>query len=257
MKAENALEKVSESLHNAEGEKTFEKREIKPIKHKLQCRKGAPAFTPEVERYIIAILYGPKWQVGEMEALPKEEHDRYVAAFNYASNNLAHEDRDRYLRKIDAILHTDTRHDLWELNHFLILKAIDNLTRECNRFPTKQELGKDTGLSRVTITKHLKEYYKSEKYAERQDEYLVMRENVLARLYKYASNGDTKAAKIFLDTTSIIEQKPKIQKQQNNFIQINGATITQEQIRQLPQEQQVKLFEVLQSASKGLISCEV
>ena len=110
-------------------------------------------------------------------------------------------------------MHPETRYDLCELNHFLIHKAIDSLTREYNRFPTKQELAKNILLIRVTITKHLKEYYKSEKYSERQDEYMVMRENVLVRLYKYASNGDTNAAKIFLDTTSTIKQKPRIQNQ--------------------------------------------
>jgi hypothetical protein len=81
-----------------------------------------------------------------------------------------------------------------------------------------------------------------------------MRENVLTGLYKYAGIRDIRAAKMSLDTTSIQEQKPRIPNQQNNFIQINGATITQEQIRQLPQELQVKIFAVLQSVNSGLIN---
>lgn len=263
MKAEKTENRVSESLHNCDSEKTlqtpqiFEKREVKPINHKLQLKKDAATLSPEEELYILNILYGPYWKAGELEALPKEERSKYVAALNKGLNYLCQDDRDRFIKKLTAILKTQTRHDLWEMNHFLILKAIDSLTRECNRFPSKQELSKDTGLSRVTITKHLKEYYKSEQYAEKQDEYGVMRENVLARLYKYASNGDTRAAKVFLDTTSIQEQKPRIQNQQNNFIQINGATITQEQIRQLPQEQQTKLFEVLQSVNSRIIKTDM
>jgi hypothetical protein len=39
----------------------------------------------------------------------------------------------------------------------------------------------------------------------------------------------------------------------HNFIQINGTAITQEQIKQLPQEQQVKLFEVLKLADSRLV----
>jgi hypothetical protein len=259
MKAENMKNRVSESLHNSDSEKTeqvpqpFEKREVKPINHKLQLKKDAATLNGEEELYIISILYGPGWKAGELDALPKEERSKYVAAINKGLNYLSHDDRDRFIGKLSAILQTQARQDLWEVNHFLILKAIDSLTREYNRFPSKQELAKDTGLSRVTITKHLREYYKSEKYAERQDEYLVMRENVLARLYKFASTGDTKAAKIFLDNTSMVEPKRSIQNQQNNFIQINGATITQEQIKLLPVDQQARLFEMLQSVSSTLV----
>ena len=166
-------------------------------------------------------------------------------------NYLSHDDRDRFIGKLSPILQAQARYDLWEVNHFPILKAIDTLTREYNRFPSKKELAKDTGLSRVTITKPLREYYKSEQYQNRQNEYIVMRENVLARLYKFASTGDTKAAKIFLYNTSMVEPKRSIQNQQNNFIQINGATITQEQIKLLPVDQQAKLFEMMQSVSSN------
>jgi hypothetical protein len=56
-----------------------------------------------------------------------------------------------------------------------------------------------------------------------------------------------KAAKIFLEASAPVEPRQKIKNQQNNIIQINGITITEEQIRQLPQEQQNILMELLNS----------
>jgi hypothetical protein len=89
--------------------------------------------------------------------------------------------------------------------------------------------------------------------SQKQDEYLVMLENVHARLYKYPSLGHTKAFKTFLDNPGKVEKKRSIRNQHNNFKLINGATITQEQIKQLPEAQRTKLFEVLQSVSTGLL----
>jgi hypothetical protein len=42
--------------------------------------------------------------------------------------------------------------------------------------------------------------------SQKQDEYLVMLENVHARLYKYPSLGHTKAFKTFLDNTGKVEK---------------------------------------------------
>ena len=52
-----------------------------------------------------------------------------------------------------------------------------------------------------------------------------------------------RAAKIFMDCTSVDTQQVK--NQQNNFIQINGVTITAEQLKTLPKEKQIQVKEII------------
>jgi hypothetical protein len=81
---------------------------------------------------------------------------------------------------------------------------------------------------------------------------VVIHENVLATHYRFSSNGDTKAAKIFLDNNSTREQKQNIRNPQNNFIQINRVTITQEQLQAFTTSATAKAFDVLKSVRIGL-----
>ena len=75
-----------------------------------------------------------------------------------------------------------------------------------------------------------------------------MRERVLAAAFKYASShGDMRAAKVFLDATANQQPAMKIENQQNNFVQINGITITQDQLSQLPEEKQLELQHIIGS----------
>jgi hypothetical protein len=49
-----------------------------------------------------------------------------------------------------------------------------------------------------------------------------------------------RAAKVFLDATANQQPAMKIENQQNNFVQINNLTITEEQINKLPEDNDCK-----------------
>ena len=53
-----------------------------------------------------------------------------------------------------------------------------------------------------------------------------------------------RAAKIFIDATSL-EANNAVQNQQNNFIQINGTVITEQDLKELPEDLLSQLHEIL------------
>ncbi len=54
-----------------------------------------------------------------------------------------------------------------------------------------------------------------------------------------------KAARLFFEATSDKRSESSIQNQQNNFVQVNNLTITEEQINKLPEDKQKQMKEIL------------
>lgn len=76
----------------------------------------------------------------------------------------------------------------------------------------------------------------------------ALESRVMAKVYSNAMDGDMTAAKLFLTVTGAIEQTPRTQtvhNTQNNFIQLNGNILSQNTIEQLPEAQQVKVWELI------------
>ncbi len=147
---------------------------------------------------------------------------------------LTFEDKDLFVKKMQKIINPDCKNKLWQHNHVDIICSITNLTRKYNRFPSRYEISIDSKLSMKTVNKHIKEYFNSKEYNSKKDDYIIMRERVLASAFNYSLEGDMRAAKVFLDATNQFTQPPAITNQQNNYIQINGTVITQEEIKKLP-----------------------
>ena len=79
-----------------------------------------------------------------------------------------------------------------------------------------------------------------------------MNSTMLARLYKFALKGDVGAAKLYFRVTGLLENKEasnnsQIQTQ-NNFIQINGRVLSQENIKHLNTEQLNNIETILKTA---------
>jgi hypothetical protein len=67
-----------------------------------------------------------------------------------------------------------------------------------------------------------------------------MSDKVLAKVYHFAVNGDTKAAKLYFDIVGSLGAQDAgntLIKSQNNYIQINGMVLSQENIKSLKPEQ--------------------
>ena len=153
------------------------------------------------------------------------------------------EDREQFFNNTEPILSTKSRNEIWERNHFCILNVISWQTIHQYQIPTVKDLAEETGLSRVTVIKHLKEYYESETFKQKENALRFLREKLLAKIYSFAYDGNMRAAKIFIEAT---EDKlfVTIKNQQNNYVQINGVMITEERIKNLPSDKLQKIEEI-------------
>lgn len=202
----------------------------------------------DLEKQAIAEMLSPDWQGWNKSSLPplndKNARDIVMRVINAALNSLAFNDRDEFLKRFDFLFDEEVKNNLWQENHRRILSAINNLTLSKGRFPSRVEISTETSLSQRTVNKHLKNYFGSNEYFAKREEMIMLRENVLASMFKEARSGDPRAAKVFLMATDQFTQPPII-KNQTNYIQINGLVITQEQLSQLPAEKLNEVHQIL------------
>jgi hypothetical protein len=125
------------------------------------------------------------------------------------------------------------KRERWYLNDELIKKCINDNILKYGILPTNSNIQTETGLSRVTINKHLKESGDSLYKTEELEKFKILNNLALGRIYKIGvNNNDAKALKLFIDLTG--ESKKTVIN--NNYIQINNTRIDSLLIDQLPVE---------------------
>jgi hypothetical protein len=199
-----------------------------------------------VEDLLKQIIQRPSLTIDQIFELSEEEKGKIKTVLTAGYLTLAGDDRDIFLEKTDEIISKGSRNEIWERNHWCILNVISWQTIHQRQIPSVKSIAEETGLSRVTVAKHLKEYYDSETYKEKESAYKFLREKLLTRIYSYAYDGNMKAAKIFMDATTDSKSHLTINNQENNFIQINGLTITQAAIKNLSPEKLQKLQDIIE-----------
>ncbi|MBL0152062.1 MAG: hypothetical protein IPP93_00670 [Chitinophagaceae bacterium] len=202
----------------------------------------------EIESLLSQIIKANKISVEDIWDLTDDEKKKIASILTAGSLTLKDEDREVFLEKTDSLLSQSSRNEIWERNHYCILNVISWKTKSEGQIPTIKTISDETGLSRVTITKHLKEYYDSETFKEKEASYKFLREKLLAKVYDYAYDGNMRAAKIFMEATgSPANIVSNINNQQNNFIQVNGTILSQETIKNLKPEQLNMIEEILKN----------
>lgn len=196
---------------------------------------------------LIEIIKGKPLTMQDVLSLSDAEREHLQTILTAGVLSLAGEDREAFLNNTEAVISEESKREIWERNHAVIMRAMDALTRQRGRIPSPTEIAKETGLSRQTIYAHLKHYQHSEDFKEKQKSITVLRERMLVTIYEKGIDGDMRAAKIFMEATEPknSQLRPNIKNQQNNLIQINGVTITQEQLATLPTDKQQVLQELL------------
>lgn len=125
------------------------------------------------------------------------------------------------------------KRERWYLNDALIKQYVDSMLTKNNVLPTNTDIHKATGLSRVTVDKHLKESSSSIYRTEELEKFKLLNNLAISRLYKIGmTNNNTKALKMFIDYTG----EPKKTIINNNYLQINNTRIDSLLIEQLPPE---------------------
>ncbi|MDB4104816.1 hypothetical protein N9545_04755 [Salibacteraceae bacterium] len=187
----------------------------------------------------------------DLEELSKSEKGQLMQTLTDQFRELSGTERDDFYTKIEPIIGTVSKNQLWESNHIAITAAISNLMQDYGRMPSTTELAIETKLSRQTIHKHLKEYTLHPHYLKEIERFRFMTSKVLAKVFQFAVNGDIGAAKLYFNMVGAsnngqIQNNTLIQNQ-NNFIQINGTVLSQDSIKQLEPEQLNYLEQILKS----------
>ncbi|MDB5087531.1 MAG: hypothetical protein JWR09_1525 [Mucilaginibacter sp.] len=188
----------------------------------------------------------------DIEDFNKMERDYLAATATEMLNQLKGEERDNFISKIEQIIPANTKNQFWEHNHFLIGRAINKLMREYGFMPSKSAIAEETGLSRQTVTKHLKDYKTNPEYLAEIEQFKFMAPKVLGTVFKFATNGDVKAARLYFEMIGAINKQRSntVVNEQTNYIQINNTILSQENLKQLSVEQ-LNQIECIVTGSAG------
>lgn len=212
---------------------------------KLQWKKEVKEPEERVAAVIVDVLYEEDWIKNRYNKADKQERSLFRQFFEFALNSLAGDDYDRFRERVQPLFNEATRQNIEEVQHVSIANALNKLVKEKNRLPARCEIVADTGYSHKTVNRCLATYEGSFIHKGRKEELTLMREKMLSVCYQYGIRGDMKAAKLFLEATAEKPRQSCHKAEQNNFIQINGYTITPEQLLLLPQEKQRQIQDIL------------
>ena len=187
-----------------------------------------------------------------LEVLNPDDRKTFIRLVYMATNAAKQETLDYIQEKTADLLSETTKQDVKEYNYVIISNAVSNFLSNNGRMPTKVEIAMQTGLSRKTVHKHLKDYSASSRVEDQVQQYRLMTPTVIDSVIRAALRGDMKAAKIFLDSVGKLTQlitpgASTIINQQNNYVQINKTVLSQQTLLQLPPEQLIRIEEIIKS----------
>ena len=218
--------------------------------NKMKTKKTALQKFTESEKKVEALWGLQKITPEDVGALTDSEKKLFDKTINAKAGSLTGAERDTFFSQIEPIVDQETKNQTWEYNHNKITQALSNLMQEYNTMPTKNQLAVATGLSRQSIHNHLKEYATHPLYAGMMDQFRFMSSKVLAKVFKFAVNGDIRACRLYFDVLGANNTTANntLIKNQNNYIQINNTVLSQENIKSLSPEQLNVIEEVLKTA---------
>jgi predicted transcriptional regulator len=190
-------------------------------------------------RKIDSLLAQQKITVKDIEDLSNPEREHLGETATKILSQLKGAERDDFLDKIEQIVPADTKNGVWEHNHGIITTAISNFMRRYSVMPTKNAIADETGLSRQTVAKHFAAYRQHPEFIAEMEQFKFMSHDILANVFKHASNGDMRAARLYFEMVGTLNKQPAgtVVNAQNNYIQINNTILNQETLKQLTAEQ--------------------
>src|ERR1700749_1967612 len=128
----------------------------------------------ESEQKITALMVLEKITVSDLDNSDQAERQYLGVVCTKMLQNLRDTERDDFLNKIAHIIPESNQQQIWEYNHETITNAIARLTEQYGSMPTKSQLAEETGLSRQTISKHLKEYQANPGHTEQIEQFKIV-----------------------------------------------------------------------------------
>lgn len=180
----------------------------------------------------------------KMEELTEYLYEKLGMALNAPEKVMG--DADRYFNRLTKLKEIENdeaglnyiKRERWYSNDTLINHFVNASLAKSRLMPTVTDIAIGTGLSRVTVQKHLKERKSDEYYNEQIEMLKGMTHSALAHLYRIGiEDCNVKALNSFLNYFSPARSFHPSQNTQNNYIQINGMIISQENVKLLPADQ--------------------
>ena len=188
----------------------------------------------------------------DIQPLSKAEKKRFDKVLTERLSKLTDIERDKFLNKIENILSSDTKNQLWESNHIVILNSMSVFMQDYARMPSVVEIAAKTNLSRQTVNKHLDSFKQHPLHKQQIERFKLMSKSVLAKVYQHAMIGNMKAARLYFNVIGMLDNDKSQNTQianQNNYIQINGMVLSQEAVTLLNPEQLNTIAAILKSAN--------
>jgi len=187
---------------------------------------------------INGLLALKKITIKDIEGLSRMERELLAETATQILPKLTGAERDNFLDKIDLIILPATKSNAWEYNHFVITEAIAGFMRLHGIMPTRNAIADETGLSRQTVAKHFAAYKAQPEFAAQMEQFKFMAPKMLANVFKYASAGDMRAARLYFEMIGSVNKKQNtVVNEQNNYIQVNNTILSQENLKQLTPKQ--------------------
>jgi len=204
----------------------------------MRAKKGLQKFTT-FEQKIDFILQLKEINKEDLNILNDDEKTKFYELLTEKFKELKGDENAKFLKQIWNITAESTRNVIWENNHNTITATISELMQDYGRMPTASEIAIKSELSRQTVTKHLKEYATQPQYNEIVEQFRFMTSKVLAKVFKFAVNGDMTAAKLYFNVVGAMNQNNQntFIQNNNNYIQINGMVFNDEKLKTLKPEQ--------------------
>ena len=163
-------------------------------------KKGLQRLT-ETEAKFNLLLKNKKILRADVDAMLNiKEREEFGPYLTNLLNEKKGEELADFIEQISDIMNQSTKNQLWENNHYKITLAITKLLEDYGKMPTKNQISDEAGLSRQTVSKHLKDYQSHPLYVEEMQKFKFMADRVLAKVYKIAvSNSDVKAARLYFE----------------------------------------------------------
>jgi len=215
----------------------------------MRAKKSLQKFTDFEEKfnYLFSLKEINK---SDLEILENEEITEFYKRVTDKFNSTKSDENAFFLKKIWNITDSETKNKIWEINHNTITATISELMQDYGRMPTASEIAIKSELSRQTVTKHLKQYAKEPQYNEIVEQFKFMTSKVLAKVFKFAVNGDMTAAKLYFNVVGALDRgNNTFIQNNNNYIQINGMVFNNEKLKALKPEQLKSIETILLTAN--------
>ncbi len=136
----------------------------------------------------------------------------------------------------------EQKNALYEFNHDLIMNQISNYLFKNGMMPRVSDIRDKTGISRTTIYKHLEDEKINGRNNKARKQLRMLVSQAMATLYKIGvEDRNAQALKYFINFVEPETNSGTV----NNYVQINNIRLTQNDLENIPLEEQEKIETIL------------